>query len=548
MLVELHIAGLGVIDDVTLELAPGLNVLTGETGAGKTMVTVGLALVLGRRAQATLVRSGSARARVEARFEVPLDEELDGWAEDGELILAREIAADGRSGARAGGRVAPRSALERLGARLVEVHGQNQGQRLLGAAAQLAFLDRFAGEEHVRIVDRYRDGFAELDTARAALERLDAEAREREREKDLLAHQVAEIEAARLQPGETAELLAERNRLNHAERILSLLDGARTAVGGEGGAADALGLAAASLAEAAELHPELGDLARRLDGAAVEGRDAGDAIRRASEAVEVDPGRLDEVAERLAAIRGLERRYGDGEEGVLGYLKEARERLVALEGATGERARLAGHVERLTSETERLGKDLSEARSEAAPRLSAALDEELGELGMAGSMVEMRILRLAEAGPDGYERAELRFSGGPGQEAAPLARVASGGELSRAMLACRTVLADLDDVPVLVFDEVDAGVGGRAGLAVGRRLARLARRRQVLVVTHLPQIACFADRQFRVTKEAGTARVDVVDGAGRVEELARMLSGVPTDEAASHATQLLAEARRERVG
>jgi DNA repair protein RecN (Recombination protein N) len=545
VLLDLHIAGLGVIEDVTLELPPGLSVLTGETGAGKTMVTEGLALVLGRRARAGLVRDGAGRAGVEARFQVP-GPRAQGWAEDGELVLGRTVSADGRSTARAGGRLAPLSVLAELGGDLVEIHGQHEAQRLSSPAAQLAFLDRFCGTEHRERVSAYRVAHRELRETRDRLDRLVEDERHREREKDLLAYQVREIEAAGLRPGEVADLEAEVSRLGHAERLRELAGTAGRAIAVEGGGEDSLRSAAAAAGEAAAVDPSAGDLARRVASLALEAADVAASLRSYAESIEVDPARLEAMRDRIAAIRSLERKYGEGESEVLSFLERARVRLTEVARSGAEREELAARRSRLEEEAGGLALRLTEGRREAGPRLAAALRSELVDLGMEGARVDVHLVPEAGLGPDGHEGASLLFSGGPGQPPQPIQRVASGGELSRMMLACRTVLADLDDVPTLVFDEVDSGIGGRAGVAVGRRLARLARRRQVVVVTHLPQIACFADRHFRVTKEDGVAVVDALEGSERVDELSRMLSGMPTEEAATHASQLLAEAARER--
>src|SRR5918996_76801 len=308
MLRELHISGLGVIEDVTVELAPGLNVLTGETGAGKTMVTVGLALALGRRAQSGLVRASSGKAGVEALFDASSVPAAGDWAEDGQLVLARSISSDGRSTARAGGQLAPVSTLAELGVQLVEIHGQHQTQRLLTSAAQLAFLDRFVGAGHLRTVGAYRSAYAGLRALRSRLERLASEEREREPEKDLLAYQVGEIEAADLAEG----------------------------------------------------------------------------LRAYAETVELDPARLDHVRDRLAAIRSLERKYGEGEEGVLGYVDDARRRLEALEGAGEERDRLAAEADSLQQEARRLAAAVSEGRQRVAPRLGAAMEAGPHRLGVEG--------------------------------------------------------------------------------------------------------------------------------------------------------------------
>jgi DNA repair protein RecN (Recombination protein N) len=437
--------------------------------------------------------------------------------------------------------------LAELGAGLVEVHGQHQAQRLLAPGAQLSFLDRFAGDAHLARLAAYREVHGRFRTAGSRLRGLDEESRQREREKDLVGFQVREIEGLALMPGEAAALQAEEQRLAHAERIQEVLGGALAALAGDGGGSDALRSAAAAAGEAGGIDPGAETIARRLGSLAAEAADAAEDLRSYSETVELDPARLDAVRERLAAIRNLERKYGEGEEGVLSFLEEARARLAALEGADDERESLTAEVAALERRARDLAGTVTSGRRRVAPRLSGALEAELRELGMESASVEVRLEPQEGLGPDGAEAAEVVFSGGSGQTLQPISRVASGGELSRTMLACRTVLADLDDVPTLVFDEVDAGIGGRAGVAVGRRLARLARKRQVLVVTHLPQIACFADRHFRVTKDGGTAGVVALEGTDRVHELSRMLSGLPTVEAATHAEQLLAEAAREKA-
>ena len=547
MLRELHISGLGVIDDLDLEVHPGLTVLTGETGAGKTMVTVGLSLALGARASASLVRSGAKAARVQARFDAPAD--AGEWAEDGEVVLARAVAADGKSSARVGGQIATASALADLGASLVEVHGQHQAQRLLAAATQTAFLDRFAGDAHLVAIAGYREVHERLRDARIAAERLREAARDRERELDLLAYQVREIEAIAPRPGETDALEAEEARLSHVERLIDEAGSAETVLAGDEGAADALGAAAHAVEAAASMDPAAAGLAERARSLAAEAAELARDLRDYREALAADPARLQEVRERVQALKALRRKYGETDADVLGFLAGASERLTTLTTADDRLAELAAEVDALEGEAGERAATVSRARREAAPDLAAALAGELEELGMPGAVVEVALAALPEPGPSGAERVELRLSAGPGQSAMPLAKAASGGELSRTMLACRSVLADLDEVPTLVFDEVDAGIGGRAGLAVGRRLARLARDRQVLVVSHLPQIACFADRHVRVSKDAGTATLETLDAHERVVELSRMLAGLDGSESAEgHAEELLSEAERVRAG
>ena len=547
MLAELHISRLGVIDDLELELHSGLNVLTGETGAGKTMVTLGLALALGGRASGARVRRGGGRARVEARFIAPPGPAVAEWAEDGEVVLARAISEDGKSSARIGGQIVPVSALASLGPELVEVHGQNQHQGLLASSTQTEFLDRFGGAAHVEAVREYRLAYEHARRLRGQIRDLDREARERERDKDLLAYQVREIEGAAVRPGEIAELVAEQARLAHAERLMMRGSAAEDALAADGASSDGLQVAAAALRDAGSVDQAAAELSDRAGGLAAEAAELARDVRAWREALRADPERQQEVADRLLALRSLERKYGDGEEGILAYLERARRRLSTLAGAEGEREGLeaeARHTEALADE---LAARMSERRTQAAQELSAALQGELHELGMEGAALAVELITQPDLGPAGREGAELLFSGAPGQPSLPIAKSASGGELSRVMLACRSVMADVDQVPTLVFDEVDAGIGGRAGAAVGRRLARLAATRQVLVVTHLPQIASYADRQVAVTKKDGVAAIRVLEGEDRIEEIARMLSGPSgSSTGRSHARVLLEEAAEER--
>ncbi|MEX1264171.1 MAG: DNA repair protein RecN [Actinomycetota bacterium] len=552
MLRELHISGLGVIDDLDLPLHPGLNVLTGETGAGKTMITVGLALALGARGSVSLVRDGAKAARVQALFEVGDDppRQVVDWIEEGEIVLARSISAEGKGSARIGGQLATASALSSLGGSLVEVHGQHQVQRLLEPSVQTAFLDRFAGDEHLVALMSYRDAHDELRNALAALEQLRDASRDRERELDLLAYQVREIETVMPEAGESERLAAEEARLGHVERLLDVGATAEAALAGEDdGAADTLGEAARALEAAGALDPQADELASRSAALTVEVAELARDVRAYRESLTSDPERLQMVRERMGVLKGLQRKYGETDADVLRFTHEASTRLNELAGADDrlhELNAIAGELDRRVAERAAL---VSAGRREASGRLGEAIAAELDELGMPGAVVEVALDTLAAPGPGGAERVELRFAAGPEVSPMPLARTASGGELSRTMLACRSVLADIDEVPTLVFDEVDAGIGGKAGLAVGRRLAGLARDRQVLVVTHLPQIACFADRHVRVSKRAGTAAVDVLDDRQRVVELSRMLAGLDESATAvSHAEELLAQASTQKAG
>ncbi len=545
MLRELHISGLGVIDDLDLDLHAGLNVLTGETGAGKTMVTVGLALALGARADSSLVRDGANAARVQARFDAT--QSAADWSEDGEVLLARSVSTDGKNAARVGGQLATASTLADLGGSLVEVHGQHQGQRLLSSATQTRFLDRFAGDAHMVSLAAYRATWERWRAATAALDSLAAASRERERELDLLAYQVREIEAVDPRAGESDRLTTEEARLAHVERLLERAAEAGTTLSGESSIADAAAGAANALADAARLDPRAEALAERARSLSTELAELARDVRDYREGLSADPDRLQEIRERLSVLKGLQRRYGATEAEVLAFLQEASSRLATLATADERLAELGEEADRLQADLQERAGVVTRSRAEAAPALAAALERELHQLGMPGATLRVELDPAPELGPAGSERVELQLSPSPGQRASSLAKTASGGELSRTMLACRSVMADLDDVPTLVFDEIDAGIGGEAGLAVGRRLAHLAESRQVLVVTHLPQIACFADRHILVEKGSGTATVRVLSDGERIHELSRMLAGLTGSEGAvTHAEELLATASASR--
>jgi DNA repair protein RecN (Recombination protein N) len=543
---QLHITGLGVIQELDIEPASGLTVLTGETGAGKTMITVGVSLALGARGSAQLVRAGRRDAKVQARFDAPAGAEE--WAEDGEVILARTVAADGRSSARIGGQLTTAAALAEMGSRLVEIHGQHQSLRLLDGATQTAFLDRYAGPAQGRRVAEYRSAYATLLERRRERDALAEAARDRERALDLLAYQVREIETVGPTPGSSDALHAEEARLGHAERLQELGDSAWASLADEDGASDLMAAIAGAIEAIAALDTDATPLADRAATLAAELRDLAQEIRDYREHVSVDPGRLQDVRERLAALKGLQRKYGATDADVLAFLDQARSDLETLRTADERLAAIQEEVGGAERTVAALGDEVHTARRAAAPELASALTAHLDDLGMPGASVQLRVEREREPGPLGIGRVELRFQGAASQPMLPLGKTASGGELSRVMLACRSVLADLDDVATLVFDEIDAGIGGEAGLAVGRRLARLALTRQVLVVTHLPQIACFADLHVRVRKQDGGATVEALGDHDRVSELSRMLAGMETSShALSHAEELLDEAARVRA-
>ena len=568
MLGELHIRDLGVIDDARLEVAAGLNVLTGETGAGKTMVVDALSLLLGERADSGAVRAGRPAALVEGRLMVDARSQVGAVLaaagvedEDGQVVVARQVMAGGGSRAQLQGRMATVAAVAEVVGPLVEVHGQHEFQRLLRPGVQLDLLDRFAGPGVLGLRADFAVGWHRLRAVTRELDELTARARERAREADLLRYQLGEVDAAEVRVGESAELEAEAERLANAEALRDAALSAWQGLAGDDelGAATALGAAARAVAGPGRHDAALGELAERAAALAAEVGDLASSLRAYTEQVLVDPERLGAVHARIALLRDLERKYGGDEAAVLVFAEQARAKLAELEGGAVRSGELEAEARDLRRHLAKLGGTLSAERSAAAGRLAAALQAELADLAMPHAAVRVAVEqdgdpdglelggRQLAASADGLDRVEIELSANPGVALRPLGRAASGGELSRVMLALRVVLAGTDKTPTLVFDEVDAGVGGRTAAAVGRRLAQLARHHQVLVVTHLPQIAAFADRHFTVEKHAaeGVARTAVrtLDDAGRVTELSRMLAGMEgSGLAQAHAEELLAAA------
>jgi DNA repair protein RecN (Recombination protein N) len=568
MLGELRIRDLGVIDDARLEVSPGLNVLTGETGAGKTMVVDALTLLLGERADPGAVRAGRTAALVEGRLAVGGDGEVAaalaaaGVAdEEGEVVVARQVLAEGRSRAQLQGRMATVAAIAEVVRPLVEVHGQHEFQRLLRPAVQRELLDRFAGDKVLALREEFATGWRRLRAVERELAELAARARDRSREAELLRYQLEEIEATGVRVGELDELDAEAERLTNAESLREaavlawqLLEGEEDA-----GAATALGAAARTVSGPGRHDEALGELAERAAGLAAEVADLASSLRAYAEGVLADPERLDAVQSRIAQLRDLLRKYGDDEAAVLANAERSAARLAEIEGGAVRSEALEVEAATLRRRLAEVGGSLSARRAEAAAELAGAVQAELRDLAMPNAELRMLVeqdedpaglevagRRLA-AGEEGLDRVEIQLSANPGLPMRPLAKAASGGELSRVMLALRVVLAGVDRTPTLVFDEVDAGVGGRTGAAVGRRLAVLARHHQVLVVTHLPQIAAWADRHFVVEKRSDGAQtstaVHTLDAGGRITELSRMLSGMEgSGLARAHAEELLAAA------
>ncbi|HVP02605.1 MAG TPA: DNA repair protein RecN [Solirubrobacteraceae bacterium] len=547
VLLELRAENLLLIERAELRLAPGLNVLTGETGAGKTVLAHALDLLLGGRPRGSIVRPGAAEAYVEGVFELTdvlreaLGEHLPEDAE--EVVLARRVSAEGRSRAYVNGRSATLAVLRAACAAELAFYGQHEHRRLTLASAQLDVLDAFCGPGHAELRAGAGAAHARVRAAERELEELSERAGARERELDLLAWELREIEEARPDEAQERELLAMRERLRHLEALRAAAAGARAALADEDGAGAAARLAAgcAALDGAAGVDAELDALAQRLRTLALEAEDIASALRAYGEALEGDPAALEAAEERLAVLDRLKRKHGGTIAAVLEHAERCRERRDELANAEVALERARAELEAAGAERQRLAARLRAARAAAAPQLAAAVRAGLADLAMDGAAFEV-VLGEREPGPAGADTVEFLVAPNPGVPAAPVRETASGGELSRIMLALLGV-ANAASRATLVFDEVDAGIGGRTARAVGTRLQALAAERQVLCITHLPQIASLAERHFSIAKDpsADPARTTVTELGERqvVGELARML-GADEDDAAArrHASEL----------
>ncbi|MGH3411709.1 MAG: DNA repair protein RecN [Marmoricola sp.] len=555
MIEELRIHSLGVIEESVLELGPGFSVITGETGAGKTMLVTALGLLRGSRADTRAVRTGARAARVEGtvRAGPELAEAIDalgGEVEDDTALLVRQIGAQGRSRAFVGGSAVPVSALAGLTDDLVAVHGQSDQHRLLRPGAQRDALDAFAGEPVGGLRREYGERFDRLKAVESELREVVDSARERAREADLLRLGRQEVGTADPQPGEDEALAGEESRLGYADALRTAAETARTALSADEGpdAVGAVATARQALEGVAEHDREVGGLAERLAELGYLLTDLAGDVASYATGLETDPARLAAVSERRSVLGALTRKYGDTVEEVLAWAMTAEQRLTELDGSDQHADHLRAESADLREQLTGLAERLHEARSTAASDLAERVTAELAALAMPHASVEVCCRRLDRFTPSGVDEVEILLAANAGMDALPLHKGASGGELSRVMLALEVVLAGSNPVPTFVFDEVDAGVGGRAAVEVGRRLAALARSAQVLVVTHLPQVAAFADRHVVVRKtddgSVTTSGLTLLDDDGRVQELSRMLAGLEdSDTALAHAQELLQTAR-----
>lgn len=569
MLTELSIENFALVDRQRLPFGPGLNILTGETGAGKSILLDALGLVLGERAGAEMVRHGADRARVEAVFSVDegasgarLRETLEHGgvdADEGVLILSRDLSASGKSSVRINGRPATVGMLKSIGDALVDIHGQHEHQSLLAVERHADILDAWCGTETLALKAAVAEAWAELQAVAKELAGLKQDARERARNLDLLSFQRDEIDAAAPKPGEDDELTAERLRLASAEKLHAAASGAYVALHGggsvatsargggneSGGALDGLTTAVAEIEHAARLDERLAPLLESLQNALYAGEEAARDVRNYRDEIEFNPDRLEQIETRLDTLRTLKRKYGDTLDEVLRYQGEISQRLEVLENADERIAELETLIQTRQAELDARAARLTAARKKAAGPFAEAIMRELGDLAMTATRFAVAV-EARPATAKGADHVEFLLSPNPGEPLKPLAKIASGGEISRVMLAMKSVLARIVAVPTLVFDEVDSGIGGRTGSVLGEKLARLGESAQVLCITHLPQIAARGASHLYIEKQVHGERTVVqvapLDGDARVGEIARMLGGGGTVTVLQHAREMLSQA------
>ncbi|NLC58962.1 MAG: DNA repair protein RecN [Armatimonadetes bacterium] len=552
MLSELYIEDFALVDRLTARFGPGLNVLTGETGAGKSIIIDAINCILGVRAGNDLVRHGAARATVQAAFD--LDDAADARAEaesaghpveEGLLIVHRDLPATGKTQCRVGGRLVTVAMLRNLGRTLIDVHGQHEHQSLLSVSRHLDLLDAWAGAEVMALRQRVGECHRALAALDQQLAQLGMDERDRARRVDLYQFQLKEIDAAALQPDEEEQLESDRLRLANAEKLFLHAGQGYDRLRDDGGALDNLGAALEHLQSLADIDRAATPLLEALQAAYYQIEDATDQLRSYRDAIEFNPERLEEIQERLSVIQSLKRKYGDSIPEILAYRAQVAADLERLESAEANEAALQAQRAATESEALALAEELGRLRREATRRFEREIEAELAALAMGTTRFAVA-LAPQPLGPTGTDRAEFLIAPNPGEPLKPLAKIASGGELSRVMLALKSVLARVDRVPTLIFDEIDVGIGGRTAHVIGEKLASLGREKQVVCVTHLPQIAARADVHFSVRKEVQGERTVVrlcrLSEEERIEELSRMLGGrADSATAREHARELLAQ-------
>lgn len=564
MLQEISIRNFALIDNVRLALSPGLNVLTGETGAGKSIIIDAVELALGGRASAEVIRTGTDRALVDVVFDIMESPDLGrllgemglGDPADPTLVISREVPADGRAACRLNGRVVNLSTLREITQHLIDIHGQHEHQSLLRPERHVDLLDAFGGTEVAALRAEVAAAYRAWQKTLVDMEALGGDERDRARRLDLLRFQTEEVEKAKLRSGEEEELLSERRLLGNAEKRYEAAAAAYAALyggegvggggsaGGLGSAHDQLGRALAALEEIAAIDPAVAPMVETVRQAAYQVDDVSRDARQYRDAVFFDPARLAEVESRLDLIAGLKRKYGGSVAEILAYAAGVREEIARLENSAELLAELQEQAARQRADLDAAAGRLGEARRRVAAGLEKAIEDSLGDLGMKKTRFAVSLEPEDPPGPRGAEKVEFLFSPNPGEPPKPLSRIASGGEMSRVMLALKAILAETDEIPTMIFDEIDTGVGGGAAQAVAEKLAAIALSRQVVCVTHLPRIASMADAHHFISKEAAggrtETRVKTLGTEERVEEVARMLAGhPPTPITLAHAEEML---------
>ncbi|MCL4426550.1 MAG: DNA repair protein RecN [Firmicutes bacterium] len=564
MLQEVYIENFALIERLRFSFERGLNVLTGETGAGKSIIIDAIEMALGGRTSAEVVRAGEERALVELLLDLSGQggiKEILGASghrveEDGSLLLGREIYRGGRTVARINGRVATASLLRDIGAALVDIHGQHEHQSLLNPERQIQLLDRYGGQELEDLVLTMARVYQGLKGIEREMAVYLGDEKDRVRRVDLLTYQLKELEAAHLRPGEEEEILAQRRVLANAEKLWALTSlSYQILYAGEEGSSilDLLGRVTVSLQEASRLDEGLKPFLEDLANISYQLDDLARELRSYRERITFDPQTLAQLDQRLDLINNLKRKYGDSSDEILAYQKEAAAELDRLERGEETLRQLNEKREELVAQALVLGQQIRAKRQAAARLLENQVSQELAYLRMPGTVFQVNLSPLPkeELSPRGLDRVEFLFSPNRGEPPRALSRIASGGEMSRVMLALKSLLAELDDIPALIFDEIDSGVGGDAARAVAEKLAGLGRSRQVLVVTHLAQIAAFADNHYRLEKgtvgERTVTRAEVLGQEEQVREIARMLAGEESQASMNHARDILMRSREAKA-
>ncbi len=564
MLTSLNIENYALIGKLNIDFSKGFNVLTGETGAGKSIIIGALSMVLGERASGGIVRTGEAKAYVEATFDVSKNKKIPkllkeiGIEADGNLILSREILSAGKTQARINGRAVTQTSLRQVSRGLIDIHGQHEHQSLLDSETHIDLLDNLGGKELIKLRAAVEKDYLELDALKSKFKALSQSKEEREKQIDYLKFQIKEIDEADLKDKEEDELKDEKGMLANAEKLIASANEVYNSIAGEGregSSLDALKSAAKVLLDMADIDKKLKKLAERLESAQIELDDIASEIEAYQDRIVFDPKRLEEVEDRLYLISELKRKYGGSIKEILKKRDEIEKELKLLEGSGEELEGIKGEIDSLSKKLGKECEELSEARKELAKKIEASIKEELAELNMLKVKFNVQVQveedeegvpvgkKKLKVGPKGIDLIEFLISPNPGEPLKPLAKIASGGEISRVMLGLKSILSKADEIPTMIFDEIDVGIGGQTAVKVGDKLSSLSKLRQVICITHLPQIASKAGRHVYVSKsvEAGKTHVSVreLKEQERIKEVANLLGGKISETTLRTAQELI---------